>query len=119
MIARDLWLAVWPRGLVANYGWPRPLTLADVWPHALFLLALLSATIVHCVGFPPIGFLAAWFFMTLAPTSSIVPIATEVGAERRMYLPLIPLVVLAVVGGYRMWTLAERWRVRGPARDGT
>ena len=35
---------------------------------------------------PHVGFLGAWCFITLAPTSSIVPIATEVGAERRMYL---------------------------------
>jgi tetratricopeptide (TPR) repeat protein len=45
---------------------------------------------------PKIGFLAAWFFVTLAPTSSIIPIATEVGAERRMYLPLLGLIVPAV-----------------------
>ena len=47
---------------------------------------------------PPLGFPGAWFFLTLAPTSSILPIATEVGAERRMYLPLIALVGLAMVG---------------------
>src|SRR6201999_2089872 len=33
-----------------------------------------------------------------APTSSIVPIVSEVGAERRMYLPLAALVSLVVVG---------------------
>ena len=38
------------------------------------------------------GFLGAWFWITLAPTSTIVPIATEVAAERRMYLPLAALV---------------------------
>ena len=38
----------------------------------------------------------AWMFVTLAPTSSIVPIATEVGAERRMYLPLAALIALVV-----------------------
>jgi tetratricopeptide (TPR) repeat protein len=37
------------------------------------------------------------FFLTLAPTSSVIPISTEVGAERRMYLPLAALVVLVVV----------------------
>ena len=41
-----------------------------------------------------LGFLGVWFFVTLAPTSSVVPIATEVGAERRMYLPLMALAVL-------------------------
>jgi tetratricopeptide (TPR) repeat protein len=46
---------------------------------------------------PAIGFLGAWFFLTLAPTSSIMPISTEVGAERRMYLPLMAVVSFAVV----------------------
>jgi Flp pilus assembly protein TadD len=34
------------------------------------------------------------FFLTLAPTSSVVPIDTEVGAERRMYVPMMALSVL-------------------------
>jgi len=37
-----------------------------------------------------------WFFVTLAPASSVIPIATEVGAERRMYLPLLAVVILFV-----------------------
>jgi protein O-mannosyl-transferase len=97
MICQYLQLAVWPRALVANYGWPVPLTLGDVLPHALLVATLLAVTTVMLVRQPKWGFLGAWFFITLAPTSSIVPIATEVGAERRMYLPLIALVVLAVV----------------------
>jgi hypothetical protein len=48
--------------------------------------------------------------MTLAPTSSIVPIATEVGAERRMYLPLISVVVLVVIGAVRLWDVTQRAR---------
>jgi tetratricopeptide (TPR) repeat protein len=97
MITQYLRLAVWPRALVVNYGWPLELTLRDVLPQALFVTALLALTVVALVRRPKWGFLGAWFFVTLAPTSSIVPIATEVGAERRMYLPLIALVVLAVV----------------------
>ena len=97
MITQYLRLAVWPRALVANYGWPLALTLRDVLPQALLVTALLALTAVALVRRPKWGFLGAWFFVTLAPTSSIVPIATEVGAERRMYLPLIALVVLAVV----------------------
>ena len=38
-----------------------------------------------------------WFFVTLAPASSIVPVATEVGAERRMYLPLMAIAVLFAI----------------------
>jgi tetratricopeptide (TPR) repeat protein len=45
---------------------------------------------------PRAGFLAAWFVITLAPTSSILPIAAEVGADRRMYVPLMGLVALGV-----------------------
>ena len=98
MIARYLRLAVWPRALVVNYGWPLELVLRDVLPYALFITGLLVLTVVALVRQPKWGYLGAWFFVTLAPTSSIVPIATEVGAERRMYLPLVAVVVLAVVG---------------------
>src|SRR5262249_9476793 len=84
MIVRYLRLAVWPRALAVDYGWPVPLTLTDVLPEALLVLALAAATIAALIRRPPLGFLGAWFFITLAPSSSIVPIATEVGAERRM-----------------------------------
>jgi Flp pilus assembly protein TadD len=110
MIAGYLGHAVWPRALVFNYGWPAPLTLADVLPYAVLVAALLATTVFALVRYPPWGFLGAWFFVTLAPTSSVVPIATEVGADRRMYLPLIALVVLAAIGV----SLVERfWSRRG------
>ena len=96
IIPHYLELAVWPRALVVSYGWPEPLTLAAVWPSALLMAALGVLTLVALARFPKTGFLGAWFFITLAPTSSVIPIATEAGAERRMYLPLAGLVVLAV-----------------------
>ncbi len=98
MIERYLRLSLWPRALVLNYGWPRALTLSDVLPQMLLVVALLAATIAAAGRWPKLAFAGAWFFLILAPTSSIVPIATEVGAERRMYLPLIAIVSLAVVG---------------------
>ena len=108
MITRYLRLAVWPHGLVVNYGWPLELALRDVLPYALFITGLLVLTVVALVQRPKWGYLGAWFFVTLAPTSSIVPIATEVGAERRMYLPLVALVVLAVVGASFVTQVASR-----------
>src|SRR5205085_4588724 len=96
MIVRYLRLALWPHGLVLDYGEPLHVTFGDVAPYAITVAALLAATIVALVRNPPVGFLGAWFFLTLAPTSSVMPISTEVGAERRMYLPLIAIVVLAV-----------------------
>jgi protein O-mannosyl-transferase len=102
MIARYLRLAVWPRDLVLDYGLPRPLAFTDVLPQAALIVALGLATIVALIRWPMLGFLGAWFFITLAPTSSFVPIATEVGAERRMYLPLAALIVLFVIAIYKI-----------------
>ncbi len=99
VITRYLGLSIWPRSLVTVYGWPVALTLRDVLPYAVFVMALFAVAAFVLIRRPTWGFLGAWFFITLAPTSSIVPIATEVGAERRMYLPLMALVVVAVVGG--------------------
>lgn len=98
MIVRYLRLAVAPFGLVLDYGEPVLTTLGAVWPAALMVIALLAATVAAWFVAPPLALLGTWFFITLAPTSSFLPIATEVGAERRMYLPLIALITLAVVG---------------------
>jgi tetratricopeptide (TPR) repeat protein len=117
MITRYLALSFWPRDLVVFYGWPQPLTIADVLPHLSLVAALLVATAVTLVRAPAVGFLGAWFFITLAPTSSIVPIATEVGAERRMYLPLAAVIVLVLAGAWTMWHRAVKGADRGAALE--
>jgi len=109
LIVHYLRLTFWPSGLVILYGNPRSLSIGDVWPQALVIVALLAAVVAVFAWRPKIGFLGVWFFVTLAPTSSVVPIATEVGAERRMYLPLAAIVVLVVMGAALLW---ERLTVR-------
>ncbi|HEY7292227.1 MAG TPA: tetratricopeptide repeat protein [Vicinamibacterales bacterium] len=110
MIVQYLRLAVWPRALVLNYGPPVDLSLSSVLPQAVLVVALLALTVVALRRWPAYGFLGAWFFVTLAPTSSIIPISTEVGAERRMYLPMIAVCVLAVLAAQRAWAaLAARF----------
>jgi tetratricopeptide (TPR) repeat protein len=94
--------AFWPRSLVLLYGAPLPLSIGDVLPQLVLIVMLIALTIFLLRRLPAIGFLGLWFFVNLAPTSSFVPIATEVGAERRMYLPLMALVVLAVVAAARL-----------------
>lgn len=96
ILTRYLALTLWPRELVSNYGYPRPLTLTDVLPQMLFITTLLGLTVVALRYRPKLGLLGAWCFLTLGLTSSIAPIANEVGAERRMYLPLAALVILGV-----------------------
>ena len=46
-----------------------------------------------------IGYVGIWVLAILSPTL-IVPIVTEVAAERRMYLPLAVIAALAVAGGF-------------------
>ena len=94
-------VAFWPQNLVLDYGIPQPLTLNDVWLPLAAVVAIAAVVLVLLLRRPHIGFLGAWFFITLSPTSSIVPIATEVGADRRMYVPLAGLAVLVVLGTYR------------------
>jgi Flp pilus assembly protein TadD len=119
MIVRYLRLAFWPRGLVLDYGEPARVTFAEVAPSFIAVAVLLAVTIVALVRRPAIGFLAAWFFLTLAPTSSIMPISTEVGAERRMYLPLMAVVALVIAVVARTFQVRDRGvaDLKGPPRS--
>ncbi len=108
LIARYLRLAVWPVGLVSDYGVPRALSLGDVAVPGAVVVAFVLVTLVALWRRPRLGFLGAWVLITLAPTSSVVPIVSEVGAERRMYLPMAALAVLAVVVLFRVLVRQSR-----------
>ncbi|HVP10935.1 MAG TPA: tetratricopeptide repeat protein [Phycisphaerae bacterium] len=96
-------LAFWPHPLLVDYGVPRAIPVAEAVPYAAALGVLLAAVVIALVRRPAIGFLGAWFFIILAPTSSFVPIISEVAAERRMYLPLAAVIVLAVALADRLF----------------
>jgi tetratricopeptide (TPR) repeat protein len=89
-------LAFWPHPLVFDRRLPLTSGLADVWPQALTLLALLAVTGWLLVRRPRAGFLAAAFFLILAPTSSVVPI-DDAMVEHRMYLPLAAVIAAVVL----------------------
>ena len=76
-------------------------SLGEAWPTVALVGALFVATAVGVWRRLPAAFARAVFFLVLAPTSSVVPIPTELVAERRMYVPLAALVGLAVVGAHR------------------
>ncbi|HET9369387.1 MAG TPA: tetratricopeptide repeat protein [Vicinamibacterales bacterium] len=103
MLTRYLRLTIWPTGLVLNYGWSWPQPFTDVLPYFLFITTLFVITAIALVRAPRLGFLGAWCFLILGPTSSFVAISSEVGAERRMYLPLMALVLLAIFAAVRIW----------------
>lgn len=98
VIAHYLKLAFWPHPLVLDYAWPSARTIGSILPGALLVAALVLATRWALRSHPSIGFLGAWFFLTLAPSSSVIPIA-DFAAEHRMYLPLAGVVALAALGG--------------------
>ncbi len=97
-IPHYLWLCCWPHPLVFYYGRVLVTEPARILPAAVVVAGLLGATGWALVRRPPLGFLGAVFFLVLAPSSSVVPVATETMAEHRIYLSLIPVVVLAVLG---------------------
>jgi protein O-mannosyl-transferase len=99
-IIHYLRLAFWPSPLVLDYGRPIARTAAEIVPQAIGVFVLFAATVAGLVLRPKWGFLGAWFFAILAPTSSIVPLATQTEAEHRMYLPLAAVVAVAVLLAY-------------------
>ena len=92
-------LAVWPAPLVIHYALPQLDTPKEAWPSVAAVVVLACATLVLLWRRRSAGWLLASVFAILSPTH-LVPIATEIAAERRMYLPLAALVALAVVSGY-------------------
>lgn len=96
-IVMYLKLTLFPAPLVVDYhDWPRPGFTAAL-PHLSLVAILATAGVWAFVKRHWIGLAAAWFFVILAPSSSIIPIATELAAERRVYLPSIAVIALVVV----------------------
>jgi tetratricopeptide (TPR) repeat protein len=119
VIVHYLRLAVWPHPLVADYGnWPVARTVTSVLPSLLLVAALVGLTVWGLVRRAPLAFLGVWFFGILAPTSSIRPLSVEIAAERRMYLPLVAVIVLAVLGIEALFRWADAPRAAKPVTVG-
>jgi tetratricopeptide (TPR) repeat protein len=98
-VVRYLWLALWPHPLVFDYGeFVAVRHIGEVLPYALVLVVLVAGVLVALRRWPAIGLVGAWFFLILAPTSSVVPVGGQPMAEHRLYLPLAAVVTLVVLG---------------------
>jgi tetratricopeptide (TPR) repeat protein len=100
-------LALWPSPLIFDYG-ADFVSFSVALPCALFVVALLAATGFALWKCPALGFLGAWFFAILAPTSSFVGGTRQMLAEHRIYLSLAALAVVAALiaqryFGRRFW----------------
>jgi Tfp pilus assembly protein PilF len=100
VITHYLRLSLWPSPLVLDYSWPAATNARDILLPGLCISVLALGTLWSLARRRPLGFVGAWFFLILAPSSSILPIITEVAAEHRMYLPLAAVLSLIVVGGF-------------------
>jgi tetratricopeptide (TPR) repeat protein len=105
-ILQYLKLTAWPTPLVLDYGTDVIHDARQVLVQGVTLLALLGLTIFALIRRPALGFLGAWFFIILGPSSSFVPLVAQTMAEHRMYLPLVAIVVLAVMGAHAVF---GRW----------
>ncbi len=107
VILRYWQLSFWPHPLVLDYlDWPVAQLSVSLVASCLVVTAVLAATVWALRFRPACGFLGAFFFLILAPTSSFLPLFGEVVAERRMYLALAPIIVLVVIGCQKGFALA-------------
>ncbi len=98
----------WPSGLCIDYfDWPIARSIGAVMPAALVTLAALWATAVLLWRKPALGLGGAWFFLILAPTSTFLPLAGELVAERRLYLPLVGPAAIAAAA-LALWQTKHR-----------
>lgn len=93
VILHYLRLSIWPHPLIFDYFWPAAKNWGLLLPGLIFVGGALGLTIWALIRKLGASFLAASFFLILAPTSSVMPIL-DLAVEHRMYLPLIPVVVL-------------------------
>jgi tetratricopeptide (TPR) repeat protein len=121
-ITHYLRLAVWPSPLAIDYGFTLIQGGRGI-PGALLLSAFGVATLAAWTRVARWGwfaFVGSLFFLLMAPSSSVVPVASEVAAERRIYLALAAVLVLTVVAAE--WTrrrfaanVPQRWVRAGVA----
>jgi Tfp pilus assembly protein PilF len=94
-------LIVWPWPLLIHYDLPYLKTLGEAWPYVAIVAVLGLGTLFLLWKNHPLGLLGTFVFAILSPTF-IIPVVTEMAAERRMYLPLVAITALVVVGGYML-----------------
>jgi len=99
VVLNYLQLALVPVGLTVEHSVPEYSSLFD--PTTLVAVGTIGAVVMLAVVFarnmPACSFGVLWYFVTLVPSSSVVPLAT-IMSEHRTYLPLSGLVVLAPAG---------------------
>ncbi len=110
-----LQLSFWPHPLILDYGTDVDRSVLTILPQAGLLGLLAALTLVAFWRRWFAGFAGAWFFVILAPSSSVVPLTSQTMAEHRMYLPLAAVVSLAVLGAHARLGRRSVWLGLGAA----
>lgn len=112
-VAGYLGHVLWPHPLTFDHG-PVVATLPGALAPGLLVLVLLAASGWGVWRGHPFGFAGGAFFLCLAPSSSLVPVASQTIAEHRMYVALAaPLALLAALLVRR--APKQGWMVAGGA----
>jgi len=96
-VVQYLSLSFWPHPLILHYGNDVVANPLDVAAPMALLALLLAGTIYALWRQPALGFLGAWFFVILAPTSSVVPLHGQTMAEHHLYLSLAAVLALTIL----------------------
>ena len=108
VMARYLWLAVWPLKLSCDYSYSQiPLARGSLedWIAWMVMAAIMAALAILFLQNRVAFFLASFAFVTFLPTSNLLfPIGT-IMAERFLYLPSAGLIACIVLVLYK----ARRW----------
>lgn len=99
IILHYLHLTFWPDALCLDYGLRPEENRWVILGSSLVIGLFLTLTVWALKRRNAAGFAGAWFFLTLAPTSSFVPIA-DLAFEHRMYLALAGVLAVTLPAGY-------------------
>lgn len=107
VILHYLRLVFWPNPLIFDYYWPPAKNIQEILPALLMLGTILVISSISFIWrFRVVGFLGLSFFLLLLPSSSFIPIK-DLAFEHRMYLPIIPIILLTLLLARR--TLRQRF----------
>jgi hypothetical protein len=101
-------LVFWPSPLVFDYGFPPVPSTLHLVMGTLLLVVLAAGSIWALRRWPLTGLAGMAFFFILAPTSTVIPILTEVVAEHRMYLPLACVLAVVIGGAFELARAASQ-----------
>ncbi|MBS1985642.1 MAG: tetratricopeptide repeat protein [Bdellovibrionales bacterium] len=96
VIQKYLQLAIWPRHQAFDYLWLFAADLRGLETPIVVVGGFFASTLYFLIRRRRVAFLGVWFFLGLAISSSVIPIADPIW-EYRMYVPLMAVCAGAVL----------------------